>query len=112
MTTFKLDWEGDQVRDLVSEATRRAIDQTTASAVAPAKSNHGGWKNRSGRAEGSIQFRPAVRRGSRWVGLFGSFNVNYFFRLELRFHTLRRAADQEFPKLAGRIKRNLRGGGR
>lgn len=115
MTTFRLDWNGDAIRKRIDEAVRKGIDQTTAATVAPAKAN---TPVRTGRAQGSIQFRPAERRGNRWVGLVGSFNVNYFIWLEIGTrhrkgrHMLRRAADQEFPKLGERIKQNLRGGNR
>lgn len=88
----------------------RAIDDTTAAAAISAKSNHG-WRNRTGTAEGSIRMEPARQIGpAHYRGLFGSFDVNYFIFLELgtRFigadHTLRRAADAEFPKIGARLR--------
>lgn len=87
-----------------------AINETTARAAIFAKRNHG-WSNRTGTAEGSIRMEPAVKVGAnRYRGRFGSFDVAYFIYLELgtRFmradHTLRRAADAEFPRLPARLR--------
>lgn len=86
-----------------------AINDTTARAAIFAKRNHG-WANRTGTAEGSIRMVPARKvSATRFRGAFGSFDVHYFLFLELgtRFmrpdHTLRRAADAEFPKLGARL---------
>ena len=55
-------------------------------------------------------FEPARVFGERVLGRWGSFNVNYFIFLEIGARgrpgnfMLRRAADQEYPKLPERIK--------
>lgn len=117
----------------LERAIPRAIDDTTAAAAISAKQHHG-WRNRTGTAEGSIRMEPAERRGAlRWRGRFGSFDVDYFIFLELGAHyasargfqhdttdfsnvfvgfrsgdhTLRRAADAEFPTLGARLRRHL-----
>lgn len=67
----------------------------------------------TGTAQGSIRFEPVKWQGSRLVGEFGSYNVDYFLWLEIgtRYmtgrHILRRAADLEFPKLGDNIKAAL-----
>lgn len=99
-----------RVPKLSDASILRAIDDTTAAAAISAKSNHG-WHNRTGAAESSIRFEPARKVGpSLFRGLFGSFAVDYFIFLELgtRYmradHTLRRAADAEFPSIARRLR--------
>lgn len=65
---------------------------------------------RTSTALGSIMFEPARVLGERVVGRRGSFDVAYFIFLEIGARgrpgnfMLRRAADQEYPKLAERIK--------
>lgn len=120
---------------VLDAAIPAAIDDTTAAAAIEAKRNHG-WQNRTGTAEGSIRFDPATKVGpGRWRGVFGSFDVMYFIFLELghfvasargfqyrgghperafaRFikgdHTLRRAADVEFPKIGARLRARMAG---
>ena len=103
-----------RVNQRLEAAVIAGINDTTAAAVISAKRNHPGWKNRTGAAEGSIRQRPAVIVGqNRYRGGFGSFAVFYFIFLELgtRFitadHTLRRAADAEFPRIGANIARHL-----
>lgn len=104
----KLDWRGDKIKEIVAEASRLGVDETTAAAVTPAKEK---VRVRTRLLQGSIQFRPAERRGNRIVGSFGSYDVNYALWQEIGTSRmsaqpyLRPAADQEFPKLSERIKR-------
>mgnify|MGYP003443491967 CR=1 FL=1 len=108
----------------VEAATKLALDQSTAAMVIEAKGNHP-WQNVTGKAEGSIQMRPAAENEEGVLAsLFGSFmgatdggdDESYFIFLELgtvhmrEMPTLRPAFDQEAPKLAGRIRANLEGG--
>lgn len=121
----------DPLKLAIDDATAlRAIDDTTAAAAIYAKQNHG-WKNITGTAEGSIRMERAKKISpERFRGLFGSFDVNYFIFLELGHfaasergfqftggrpesafarmvhgdHTLRRAADAEFPKIGRRLR--------
>lgn len=112
LVTFKLKWTGEAVEHaILAKAVPQAMDDTTAAAAIASKSSHPGWKNRTGIAEGSIRGDPAVPVGStRWVALFGSFDVAYFIWLEIGArgrsgdYTLRRGADKEFPKLPDRIR--------
>lgn len=108
--SFELDWRGDRIKEIVAEAARLGIDETTAAAVTPAKER---TPVRTGTLQGSIQFRAARREGNRIVGSFGSYDVNYALWVEIGAkgrpgrHMLRQAADQEFPKLGERIKRHF-----
>jgi hypothetical protein len=80
-------------------------------AVLAAKQNKGGWQNRSGAAERSIQVATFAANTADGVrGLWGSLDVNYFIHLELRYLTLRRAADTQYPPLAKRIQLALETG--
>ena len=108
-------WKGDEVEKKIQAATKKAIDETTAAAVIYAKQNHR-WKNRTGTLEGSIRMRPAGMKSGRMTGQWGSFTVKYAIYLELgvpsnnfsKMPYLRPAAAAEYPKLAGRIKANLK----
>lgn len=108
----RFQWRGREVAKQVREAAKRGIDETTSAAVNSAKQNHG-WANVTGTAEGSIQMRPAQKVGRKVVGRWGSYSVDYFLALELGSgvrdgdRTLRRAADQEYPELARRIRENM-----
>ena len=103
-------WLGSQLKARTSDGARRGIDQTTGAAVTPAKARA---RRKTGLLQGSIQMRPAVRVPGGWRGELGAFNVAYAIWQEIgtRFfegtHYLARAADDEFPKLAGRIRRNM-----
>jgi len=102
----KLEWHGAKLKARIQEAERLAVDETTASCVAPAKDRvHVRYRI----LQGSIQFRPATRQGDATVGLWGSFNVNYAFWQEVLPEPrgrayLRPAAAIEYPKLAARIR--------
>ncbi len=114
--SFRLDWKGPAIdRAIADRAIPNAMNDTTATAAIAAKSSHPGWRNRTGIAEGSIRGDPAKKVGAgTWLALFGSFDVNYFIWLEIGArgrsgdHTIRRAADKEFPKLADRIRSRAR----
>lgn len=95
------------VKQNAINAAKAGIDQTMAEAVQSAKSNHPGWQNRTGTAEGSIQMRPAEVSGNVVRGTWGSFDVKYFIHLEMIDSTLRRAADNAYPKLQQRIRENF-----
>lgn len=104
----KLTWHGDAIKQRLQEAQRLAIDETTASCVGPAKDR---VRVKTRILQGSIQFRPATREGSRTVGRWGSFDVNYALWQEITTFAhaghqpyLRPAAEEEYPKLAARVK--------
>ena len=103
----KLEWHGDQVGEKYSNAAKLGLEATAAAMVAPAME---ATPVKTGTARGSISFRPAARKGTAWVVLFGSFNVAYFIWLEIGHHSytgrrmLQNAVAQEWPNLQSRIK--------
>ena len=94
----------------VREAAKRGIDDTMAACVNTGKSNHPGWKNITGTAEGSIAIqRPAEEQGGGVVGRWGSQGVRYMLPLEVNHGAaLRSAADNQYPSLKRRIQGHLR----
>ncbi len=106
-----VNWNGKRVERRVLVASRKGIDITLASCIAPAKRE---TPVVTGTAQGSIQFRPAVIKGRGAEGIWGSFQVIYFIWLEIGargragHHMLIRAADQKYGDLAGHIRRALR----
>ncbi len=107
-----LTWNGDALKKRLSEAQRLAIDETTASCIEPAKDR---VRVKTRILQGSIQFRQAVREAGRWVGRWGSWDVNYAlwqeiitFRIAGHQPFLRPAAEQEYPKLAERVKAHFK----
>lgn len=108
----RLDWRGEQVKRAVSRAAKTGIDATTHSCVNPAKRR---VRVDTRILQGSIQARPATYEGRRgWVGRWGSFDVNYALWQEVKTFRyaghqpyLRPTADEEYPKLAQRIKAAL-----
>ena len=132
-----LKWEGEKLTRKLRRAEARGIDATMAAAVVHAKGNHGpgahgkqrfesGSKAASGSAnlERSMRItRPARRSGNTTAGRWGSQGIVYARRIELGFQGkdsagrivdapaypfLRPAAESEYPKLAGRIRRGLK----
>ncbi len=101
-------WEGDKALSNVAKAAQLGIDQTLAACVVGAKTDHA-FVNRTGVLEGSIRSKPARVRGTRMVGEWGSFSVEYALYVEVLegYGFLRPQADVEYPKLAKRIKENL-----
>lgn len=106
---MRLTWNGPRIVAAQIEKAKLAIDQTTAACVQHAKDHHP-WRNRTGTLEGSLQMRPAERRGMRIVGQWGSFQVRYAIFLELgtsrmpAYPYLRPAADAEYPRLKLRLR--------
>lgn len=123
-----LKWRGRQVKRLAVKAAVAGINATMSAAILHAKSDHGAgahavrrFETRTGEAERSIRIVEAARRVlSAVVGRWGSVGLNYPRRLELGFQGqdsagrvvdapaypfLQPAADVEYPKLAGRIRR-------
>lgn len=110
-----IQWEGKEVFDKVTAATKLGIDQTLAACVKYAKTHHE-FVNRTAMLEGSIAFRSAEVRLTKVVGVWGSFTVKYAIFIEAgtsritKMPFLRPAADAEYPKLPERIKANMGGG--
>ena len=100
-------YNADKIIGKMDRAAMWAIDTTLALCVAPAKRE---TPVVTGTAQGSIQMRPSKRIGNFIVGIWGSFDVNYFIWLEIGargrtgIHMLRRAADRFYPGLADRIR--------
>lgn len=100
-------WYGDRIIRKTRNAAEEAIDEIMARAVSHAKSNHPGWKSRSGRAEDSIQVLQSARtvRG-RTFGTWGSAGVPYMRKLEFKHgRALIRAADATYKGLARTLRR-------
>ncbi|MBS3927091.1 MAG: hypothetical protein KGZ65_00100 [Sphingomonadales bacterium] len=104
----KVQWEGDKVFSEVGKATALGIDQILAKCVIDAKTEHA-FENRTGVLEGSIRSKPAETVGTRMVGEWGSFSVEYALYVELLegYGFLRPQADKHYPNLAEQIRKNL-----
>jgi hypothetical protein len=76
-----------------------------------AKSNHPGWQNRTGAAEGSVRVvKFAIDQGGEIYGHWGSTGLNYVIWLELKYGSfLRNAADNHYRKLTSLIKSKFAG---
>lgn len=117
MSTVKLTWHGDQIKKRIEEAQRLGIDETMLACQDPAMSR---VRVKTGNLRRSIPrgHQPARREGGKWVGRWGSADVNYALWQEIKTFSqaghrpyLRPAAEIEYPKLAGRIKRFFERGG-
>lgn len=107
-----VEWKGDEIVSNMGKATALGIDQVLALCVEDAKENHT-FENQTGLLEGSIQSRPAKAVGLKWVGVWGSFAVEYAIFVEsgtvkLRARPfLRPAAARQYPKLPEQIRKNF-----
>ena len=108
---FTLHWRGKQVIARVERAAILGIEETTEAAVSVAKPD---TPVDTGFLRGSEHAVPARREGNRIVGRWGAFGVAYAIWVEIGargragVHMFRRAADREYPKLAGRIRKHFR----
>lgn len=127
-----VDWRGKQVRRAVQRASKRAIDDTMSRAVSHAKEN---VPVVTATLQGSLRIEPAEIKGNVVSGRWGSFDVNYALAVEMGNRSLvpaggdakrdkrsgtgrgirtgntgflRSAADREYPKLAGRIRKEFK----
>jgi len=127
-------WNGDQIRDRAIAAAEWGVDATTSACVrAAAKRLYPGHGYDHGVLRRSIQMRPAQRVRKYVVGLWGSFDVLYAIYVEkgtaphwigaavkikgvgwryIGMHPGTRpmpylipSADEEYPKLHGRIRK-------
>ncbi len=99
-------WLGDKVQKRVTEAARRAIDDTTEAAAEHARTNHPGWKRITGTAEASIGIIPARMLKRRITGSVtgGGGDAFYLLILEVKNGSaLRNAGDVIFPSLQDRL---------
>ena len=86
-------WNGDKISKDIEDRARKAIDRKLSKAVIEAKSNHKGWKNVTGTAEGSVRVQQfAKRRGNLILGSWGSVAVNYVLALEIHHGSFLRRA--------------------
>lgn len=116
MSTVKLTWHGDAIAKRIDEAQRLGIDETTLACQDPAMSR---VRVKTGNLRRSIPrgHQPARREGGKWVGRWGSADVNYALWQEIgtaRMSAqpyLRPAAEIQYPKLAERIKKFFAKGG-
>ena len=114
-----LKWNGEQLKQLLSQAQSEAINEIMSRSVVHAKNNHA-WQNRTGILEGSIGFIDyAVSSAKRIVGRWGSKDVVYAAIHEFGGYAgrgvfiparpyLRPAADIHYPQLASVIKKRYR----
>ena len=133
---FRLDWKGDQIKDRLLNAARQGIEETMAACVVDAKHNvpvatgtlQGSIQYEPPRIErnkaiglwGSFDvvyaasvetgIRPKVRKRRR--GIKRAAKGQGVRRVETRKNKgrknfLRGAADKEYPKLAGNIRRRF-----
>ena len=106
----RLTWKGKEWSNRVAQASRASIDVVMVLCVPAAKRE---TPVVTGTAQGSIQMRPARILGRRIVGIWGSFDVNYYIWLEIGARgrpggfMLRRAADRFYPTLASVIRQRL-----
>ena len=121
-------WKGDELKRKTLRATRIAIGATMAAAIIHARSNHGAgahgaqrFVTRLGDLERGTKIVQAAKQEARTIrGRWGVVGVAQARRIELGFQGkdslgrvfnqppypyLRPAADFEYPKLAGRIRR-------
>lgn len=105
-----MDWHGDEILERIRRAAEAEIMDTMVRAVQHTKQNHGGWENRTGRAERSIRIiEPARRVGSVVRGVWGGMGVVYLRRLEFEHGSaLRNAAAATYAGIAERLRGRLR----
>jgi len=125
---MSLTWKGDELKRKTVRATRIAIDATMAAAVQHARGSHGPgahaqqrFESQKGDLERGTKIVQAAREEFRTIrGRWGVVGVPQARRIELGFQGpdrlgrvfsqpafpyLRPAAEVEYPKLAGRIRR-------
>ncbi len=123
-----LQWQGQLQKQTMSDAAVLAINATMSAAIIHARSNHspgarGGrrFESQSGELERNTKIVRPARRDSKGVtGRWGVKGVAYGRRIELGFQGkdslgrsfgqppypyLRPAAEIEYPKLGGRLRR-------
>jgi hypothetical protein len=114
VSSFTVNWHGDQVLANVRTATKYGMDSVMADCVVTAKSEHA-WQNRTTILQGSIAMRPAVDSGNDITGYWGAFANNYAIFLEEgtaripkgKYTWLAPAAGKHYPHLSERIKAKL-----
>jgi hypothetical protein len=105
-----VNWRGKDVAAKLRRVAAVAINETVAEAVKRAKSEHPGWENQSGTAEGSIQLlRAATPGAAKPYAEWGSKAVVYMRRLEYEHGgALRGAAQIEHQQLPARMKARMK----
>lgn len=103
---FKMIWRAKEVIEDVNKATIAGMNETMAAAVGVAK---GYAPVKSGALRDDIQYQEAYETATSIIGRWGNFFVVYSIYQEYGtvyiepVYYLRRAMDQEYPKLAERI---------
>jgi hypothetical protein len=102
-----IEWNGEHIKHKITHAAELGINETMSECVGHAKSNHDGWRNRTGDAERSVRIiSVAEPMGDEVEGTWGSVGVDYVWYLEyLHGSFLRDAAANMYPTLPIRIKR-------
>ncbi|MCH9693834.1 MAG: phage morphogenesis protein [Gammaproteobacteria bacterium] len=127
-----LDWKGDELKAKMKRAQLTGVDSTMAACVLHAKRNHSAgahgadrFETQTGVLERSVRIVDLTYEKPRKgvLGIWGSTQLAYAIRIEFGFQGkdsmgrvidqqaypfLRPAAQKEYPKLAGRIRRALK----
>ena len=102
-----LKWFGPQIVKDMEKASIKGVNATMAISAVHAKRNHKGWRNRTGKAEGSIRIIAGAKKsGSAVQGTWGSLGVAYMRWLEFKHGAaLRASAAINYPLLTGNIRK-------
>lgn len=107
-----IEWNGDQMKRKARAAALSGLDAIAQKCVDGAKSDHPGWKNKTGAAEASIGIiSPANEDGAGAAVQWGSSGVAYMIWLELNHGSaMRNQADLNYPNLAAEVAKGLGNG--
>src|SRR5690606_3274331 len=104
-------WNGDKISERIAGATVDALEETAdacvlvSAAIAPRD---------TGFMASTLERRKPFKRGKKIVIKWGNWTAEYTIWVEIGTtwmmgrYFMRRTQDQEYPRLAGRIKRNER----
>jgi HK97 gp10 family phage protein len=105
-------WNGEELKKKKDKAVEWAMKVIMADCVRDAKVQPP-MPVKTATLQGSIQMRNPEKIDGKWVGLWGSWNVLYAVFQEIgtifmkgKFF-LRRAADKNYPRFAGKIKEGM-----
>ena len=101
-----LNWKGDAVFAETIRRTKAGMDETMGACVGTAKitvSNGGRMPFRTGRLQGSVNFKPTQEAEGFLIGVWGSFDVPYAIRQNNIHEFLQGSANENYPSLKERI---------
>jgi hypothetical protein len=106
-------WYGEESKKKLDQVLPWAINKTMEGCVRDAKREHS-FQNRTTTLEGSIQLRPAKKKGFSWAGIWGSFQVLYAKLIERGTKYMKArsflmpAANANYGKLVEYIKQGMK----